>query len=164
MTAERFIRLQTARRFLREIHFEHTETGKQCFAAGMPNGAGGWEIRNPYFKSCIGGKAMSNLPGQLLSLSVFEGMLDFLSAADYYGAALTDGHVLVLHSVAFAEKAVEFAQSGQFSRIYTNFDNDRAGEEATALFAAHFKSILEPSHGLYFPCKDFNEWAVRRGR
>lgn len=164
LTAERFIRLQTARRFLREIYFEHTGTGKQYFAAGLPNLAGGWEIRNPYFKSCIGDKAMSHLPGQSPSLSVFEGMLDFLSAFDYYGAALTDGHVLVLHSVAFAERAIEFAQAGRFSRIYTYFDNDRAGEEVNELFTAQFKSILEPSHGLYFPCKDFNEWAVRRGQ
>lgn len=164
LTHERFVRLKTARLFLQEIHFENTSTGKKYFAAGLPNLAGGWEIRNPHFKSSIGGKAMTHLPGGSPTLSVFEGMLDFLSAFDFYGPTLTEGHVLVLHSVSFLEKAIEFAETGAFSRIYTYFDNDGAGEAADRVFREKFAGRVEPCHGLYFPCKDFNEWMVRRSR
>jgi hypothetical protein len=36
---------------------------KDFFAAGWLNEAGGWEVRNKYFKGCLGQKAISFIPG-----------------------------------------------------------------------------------------------------
>ena len=49
------------------------------FAAGWLNEAGGWEVRNKYFKGCLGQKAISFIPGHQKELCVFEGYINYLS-------------------------------------------------------------------------------------
>ena len=42
-----------AQQFLKEVHFTNTQNGKHYFAAGLKNLKGGYEIRNPFFKSTV---------------------------------------------------------------------------------------------------------------
>ncbi|MBK8558228.1 MAG: hypothetical protein IPL65_21955 [Lewinellaceae bacterium] len=64
ITLERGIGSDIAGRYLKEVHFTNRETGKSFFAAGFENRAGGYEIRNPYFKSSLGTKDISLIEGQ----------------------------------------------------------------------------------------------------
>ena len=50
----RGINLELAKRECNEVHFENN--GKRYFAIGFRNMAGGYEIRNRYFKGCIAPK------------------------------------------------------------------------------------------------------------
>ena len=43
--------------FLSEVYYKVSE--KCFFTLGSPNDAGGWELRNPYFKGCFAPKAIS---------------------------------------------------------------------------------------------------------
>ena len=47
----RGINLELAKRECREARCTHN--GKRYFAIAFPNGSGGFEVRNPYFKGCI---------------------------------------------------------------------------------------------------------------
>ena len=56
----RGINLELAKRECREARYTHN--GKRYFAIAFPNGSGGFEVRNPYFKGCIA--PQGNLPHQ----------------------------------------------------------------------------------------------------
>lgn len=55
---ERCIDIETARTVCKELHFD--TRGKHYFGIGFPNIAGGYEIRNPFFKGCIAPKDISH--------------------------------------------------------------------------------------------------------
>ena len=64
--------------FLWEISYKISD--KTFFALGFANDAGGWELRNPYFKGCMAPKSISTIKGKDGErLQIFEGFMDFLS-------------------------------------------------------------------------------------
>ena len=64
--------------FLWEISYKTSD--KTFFALGFANDAGGWELRNPYFKGCMSPKSISTIKGKdRQRLQIFEGFMDFLS-------------------------------------------------------------------------------------
>ena len=77
---ERGINTELAQTECKELHFVHN--GKPYFAIGFPNVAGGYEVRNRFFKGCIAPKDISHIqqtgePRE--KCLVFEGMTDYLS-------------------------------------------------------------------------------------
>ena len=77
---ERGIDTDLARSECKELHFIHN--GKPYFAIGFPNVAGGYEVRNRFFKGCIAPKDISHVRQQgepREKCLVFEGMMDYLS-------------------------------------------------------------------------------------
>ena len=76
--SKRGIDLDIAKEECREAHY--TCHGKNYYAIAFPNEAGGYEIRNPYYKGCIAPKAVSLISqGQTDSICLFEGFMDYLS-------------------------------------------------------------------------------------
>lgn len=77
----RGIDTQTARQFCREIHYELHR--RHYFAIAFGNVSGGYEMRNPYYKGCIGQKDISVVEQaagtRQKHVNVFEGFMDFLS-------------------------------------------------------------------------------------
>ena len=76
----RGINLELAKRECREARYIHN--GKRYFAIAFPNGSGGFEVRNPYFKGCIAPKEISHIrqAGKARTACyVFEGFMDYLS-------------------------------------------------------------------------------------
>ena len=55
----RGINLELAKRECSEARYTHN--GKRYFAIAFPNGSGGFEVRNPYFKGCIAPKEISHI-------------------------------------------------------------------------------------------------------
>ena len=77
---ERGINTALARSECKELHFIHN--GKPYFAIGFPNVAGGFEVRNRFFKGCIAPKDISHIRQQgepREKCLVFEGMMDYMS-------------------------------------------------------------------------------------
>ena len=77
---ERGIDTALAKSECKELHFTHN--GKPYFAIGFPNVAGGFEVRNQFFKGCIAPKDITHIrqsgePRE--KCLVFEGMMDYLS-------------------------------------------------------------------------------------
>ena len=72
--------MELAKRECSEARFTHN--GKRYFAIAFPNGSGGYEIRNRYFKGCIAPKEISHIrqSGKARNTCyVFEGFMDYLS-------------------------------------------------------------------------------------
>ena len=115
-------------------------------AIGFANSGGGWMLRwNPPTgrgkRSTGGGATLLSREGTLLaedaaptaaSVVVFEGFFDFLSWAEEYrqGGAPEDTDIVVLNSVANLHASLPFITAHR--NVLTVFDNDKAGDTATA--------------------------------
>ena len=160
--SKRGIDMEIARQECREAHY--TCHGKCYYAIAFPNGAGGYEIRNPYYKGSIAPKAVSLISqDQSDSICLFEGFMDYLSyltlrkrerlSVPCYGADL-----LVLNSVNNLPKALPRLKT--YKHIYCYLDNDDAGRRVVNILrelnvnAVH--DMME-AHPLY---KDLNDILV----
>ena len=75
---ERGINIELAKRECREIRFMNAD--KPYFAIGFPNMAGGYEVRNRYFKGCVSPKDITHIRQQGEPRNVcylFEGFMDY---------------------------------------------------------------------------------------
>lgn len=159
LTDERAIDLSTARLHLEEVHFCNRAEGKNFFAAGIKNRSGGYEVRNPYFKSSIGKKDFSFIEGKegRGEAMVFEGFMDFLSCLTDTGKKHMGCDVLVLNSVSFRQPVVDFIKAKDYQKVYTFFDNDKGGMEATEFFKQELGGIVVACNHFYQSYKDYNQ-------
>ena len=131
--------------------------GKRYFAVGFPNMAGGYELRNRFFKGCIPPKDMSlvrtgDTPADVCC--VFEGFMDFLSAVTLGVTGNADS--LVLNSVANVEKAMKHLDG--YGRIDCSLDRDEAGCRALETLRTRYRNRICDRSALYNGCKDLNEF------
>ena len=138
--------------FLSEVYYRVSE--KCFFALGFPNDAGGWELRNPYFKGCFAPKAISTIKGtDSHKLQLFEGFMDFLSWRKLHPEVQDDS--IILNSLTLLPKLIPTLHP--YPIIESLLDNDEAGDRATKqLFDAGLP--VKDMRACYAPYKDINEY------
>ena len=152
--AERGIPYVVASRYCCRLNYG--VRGKRYFAVGFPNVAGGYEIRSRFFKGCVPPKDVSLVKAEGSPAdvcSVFEGFMDFLSAATL---GLEKGDCLVLNSVANVEKAMRHLDV--YGRIDCYLDHDKAGRCTLATLQGHYGERVCDRSALHDGCKDLNEY------
>lgn len=156
---ERCIDVETARTVCKELHFD--TRGKHYFGIGFPNIAGGYEIRNPFFKGCIAPKDISHFyaeePKKVCFL--FEGFMDFLSfmtlrRKENDGLKWQD--YLVLNSVTNIHKAAKILS--RYDSVQCFLDNDNAGRNAYLRLSKELGKFVTDASTLYNGFKDLNEY------
>lgn len=165
----RGIPVSLAKRHLKQVYAKNLQTGRGVFALGLRNEEGGYELCNPFFKSSISPKTITFVRGAVPkpeSIHVFEGLMDFLSAAADCPDHQLDGDAIVLNSVANLNDAVPYIKGYGYRTLYSWMDNDPAGEKARqALYqlARNESDLLhQPQNALYMPHKDVNAWRMHR--
>lgn len=163
---ERGINTVLAKVECKELHFSHN--GKPYFAIGFPNVAGGYEVRNRFFKGCIAPKDISHIlqageprePRE--KCLVFEGMTDYLS---FLTLRMRNSPVMpnldgqdyvILNSVANVSKAIDVLHG--YERIHCLLDNDEAGRKAYWELAAEFAGRIRDFSQNYNGYKDLNDY------
>ena len=162
---ERCIDIEIARTVCKELHFD--TRGKHYFGIGFPNIAGGYEIRNSFFKGGITPKDISLFHNEESKQSclVFEGFMDFLSfmmLRRKENDGLKRQDYLVLNSVLNVQKALE--PLSHYENVQCFLDNDEAGRKAYQALLMGLKVPVIDSSGLYADCKDLNEFLCRQNR
>ena len=152
---ERSINADIAKRYCSEVHY--SIAGKNYFAIGFPNDAGGWELRNRNFKGSISPKNISTINNGNDSVMVFEGFMDFLSYLSLKDKPSPIIDTAVLNSTANLSKAIPFLQSHK--TVHAFLDNDEAGWKTLV----SLRELLTPSEvvdqsGFYRNHKDLNEY------
>ena len=153
---KRGIVLDTARVHCSEVHYR--VAGKSYFAVGFRNDAGGWELRNRYFKGCTS-KAPTTRRGDYPTCLVFEGFMDCLSYLTLKRNPNPPHNIVVLNSVTNLAKAVPFIASHE--RGYAYLDNDEAGRKATAELKATCRNLSDQSIH-YRQYNDLNDYLRSR--
>ena len=149
-----------ARTYCREVRY--TIGGKEYFAIGFRNDAGGWELRNPLFKGSSTPKNITTLDNSSDTAMVFEGFIDFLSYLSLKGNLSPSIDTAVLNSVTNLQKAVPFL--ARHSVIHAFLDNDDAGRKALARLEESLPSseVIDQSV-FYRDYKDLNDyWQEKR--
>ncbi|MFC2530320.1 toprim domain-containing protein [Segatella oris] len=156
---ERCIDIEIARTVCKELHFD--TRGKHYFGIGFPNIAGGYEIRNPFFKGGITPKDISLFHNEesRQSCFVFEGFMDFLSfmmlrRKENNGLKRQD--YLVLNSVTNIHKAIK--KLSCYDSVQCFLDNDTAGRNAYLRLSKELGSSVLDSSSLYSDFKDLNDY------
>lgn len=153
---ERGIDLDTARKHCSEVHYRVAD--KSYFAVGFRNDAGGWELRNRYFKGCTS-KAPTTRKADCPTCLVFEGFMDYLSHLTLKHASKPLHDVVMLNSVTNLVKAVPFIASHE--QVYAYLDNDEAGRKATAELKTACHNLSDQSVH-YRPHNDLNDYLRSR--
>jgi DNA primase len=154
---KRKIEKNIANRYCHEINFTIAE--KEYRAIGFKNNAGGYELRNEFFKGSNSPKYVSYLDNNAGNITVFEGYFDFLSYQSIHQNKeyhLTN--FLVLNSLSFFERSLLLMEKHECIHLY--LDNDEAGRKCTTLAQKRSLKFKDESK-LYEGCKDLNEWNVK---
>lgn len=160
---ERGIDTDIAKSECKELHFTHN--GKPYFAIGFENVAGGYEVRNPFFKGCIASKDITHIRQQERQADtcyLFEGFMDCLSfltirkqkQPQYSGLQGQD--YMVLNSVSNLGKAMD--RLSDYERIHCFFDNDQAGNKACLELQRTFSYRVRDASIHYSEYKDLNDF------
>ena len=166
---ERGIDTDLARSECKELHFIHN--GKPYFAIGFPNVAGGYEVRNRFFKGYIAPKDISHVRQQgepREKCLVFEGMMDYLSfltlrMKNCPTMPNLDGQdYIILNSVSNVSKAIDALHG--YERIHCLLDNDEAGRNAYLELVREFCGHIRDFSDNYNGHKDLNDYlcGIRR--
>lgn len=164
---ERSIDTAIARSECRELHFIHN--GKPYFAIGFPNVAGGYEVRNPFFKACIAPKEITHIQkgdGRNDVCYLFEGFMDYLSFLTIHKRKkphcpdLTDKDCIILNSVSNIGKAM--SRLDGYGRIQCFFDNDTAGRTAYREVEQASPCKVRDASTYYSEYKDLNDYLCGR--
>ena len=156
---ERCIGIEIARTVCKELHFD--TRGKHYFGIGFPNIAGGYEIRNPFFKGCIAPKDISHFYAEEPKkvCLVFEGFMDFLSfmmLRRKENDGLKRQDYLVLNSVSNIQKALE--PLSHYENVQCFLDTDEAGRNAYLQLSKELRKPITDASTLYNGYKDLNEY------
>lgn len=160
---ERGINTELAKRECRELHFENK--GRPYFAIGFPNMAGGYEVRNRYFKGCVAPKDITHIrqQGEPRSMCyLFEGFMDYLSFLTIrvrnnpQHPRLTTQDYIILNSVSNLAKTEGIL--ADYSKIGCSLDNDTAGRTACEHLQAKFGERLFNNSAYYSEYKDLNDY------
>lgn len=159
---ERGINTELAKRECKELHFENK--GKPYFGIGFPNMAGGYEVRNRYFKGCVAPKDITHIRQsgeQPTTCYLFEGFMDYLSFLTIrmmnnpQCPRLTTQDYVILNSVSNLAKAEGILAT--YAKIGSFLDNDTAGRKACETLKAKFGERLSDKSIYYREYKDLND-------
>ena len=140
--------------FLSEAYYKVSE--KCFFALGFPNDAGGWELRNPYFKGCFAPKSISTIKGtDSHKLQLFEGFMDFLSWRKLHPEVQAES--IMLNSLTLLPKLIPTLHP--YPLIECFLDNDKAGDRATKQLIDAGLPVKD-MRACYAPYKDINEYLI----
>ena len=125
---------------------------KHFFAAGWQNEQGAWEVRNPYFKGCMGHKAITFIPGCDDRVAIFEGYFNYLSWLTEN--TIAPDSIIVLNTATLTQAAIRKAITIDDVSVY--FDHVPTGRKITAEFIKALPWAIDRSYQ-YEGYNDYND-------
>ena len=160
---ERGINIELAKRECMELRFMNAD--KPYFAIGFPNMAGGYEVRNRYFKGCVAPKDITHIrqqDGQRCMCYLFEGFMDYLSFLTIrvrnnpQHPRLDTQDYVILNSVSNLAKAESLLET--YTQVGCFLDNDTAGRNTCKKLKEKFGERLLDKSMYYRDYKDLNDY------
>jgi hypothetical protein len=158
---KRSLDLDIARMYCQEVHY--SIDGKKYFAVGFRNDAGGWELRNEYFKGGVSPKTVTTVRNGSDTVMVFDGFMDFLSYLTLKHTTQPPIDAVVLNSTVNLRQAIPFLC--EHRTINTFLDNDDAGRKTLdSLRESLPGSEVVDQSPFYRNHKDLNDYLCARRR
>lgn len=154
---ERRIDSDVALLFCKQVTYNFN--GKNYYGIGFQNNAGGWEIRNRFYKTSSTPKDYTLIKNGSENIAVFEGCMDFLSFIGNNADNREQSDYLILNSLSFFVRSLPVMQGYSSKNLYLDWDD--AGRRATAKALSIDSSFTDKSN-LYKGYEDYNDWHIRR--
>ena len=154
---QRGINVEIAKSQCVEVHY--SINNKKYYGVGFKNDAGGYELRNSYFKGSVAPKDITTFAVSTDNCMIFEGFMDYLSYLTMNNQLHPQINTLVLNSVAHLEKAMEFLKRHHL--IQTYLENDTAGKQVLSEIIKQHGHVDDMSM-FYEQYKDLNEYLVNQ--
>jgi DNA primase len=155
---DRKINIDIARHYLQEVYYLVND--KSFFSIGFKNDAGGYELRNAYFKSCVAPKEITtyrNINESNAGCLVFEGFLDFLSYLTLKKQIVTiKNDVIILNSTSLVSHSIE--KLSTYEQISCFLDNDNAGRQALSVINEKYGNRVLDQSIHYRDYNDLNDF------
>ncbi|RCW22477.1 toprim domain-containing protein [Marinilabilia salmonicolor] len=159
ITRERGIKCGLAQKFCKEVYYQANQ--KNYFAVGFRNNLGGWELRNKYWKGCIGSKSITTILGGNKVCCVFEGFIDFLSFMQLFSEKDNNYDYIILNSLANTKDVLSIIAG--YDRVNLFLDNDHAGKNTSQELIESASNVVDQSY-FFNPSKDLNEYLIKRSK
>lgn len=164
----RQIDYEICKSYCKEVHYKIRF--KHYYGIAFPNISQGHEVRNPYFKGCIGRKDISLIAYRSNerqdSCLVFEGFMDFLSyltlqkRGDPLFKMEQPCDLVILNSVGNVRRGMSYVE--QYSSIHCYLDNDEAGHEAVQFITETLGNRVTDESWRYADYKDVNDYLRKK--
>lgn len=154
----RKINLTFAKRFCFQVHYSFSKS-KDLFGIGFMNDIGGLEIRNKFFKGCLGKKEITTIYNSSNVLSMFESWSDFLSYLTLK-KEIPKENFIILNSTSMVKKTIELLND--CSEIKLFFDNDEAGNMATNFIIESVNKEIIDNRIYYKKHNDLNDYLINK--
>ncbi|MFD1771347.1 toprim domain-containing protein [Sphingobacterium suaedae] len=143
---------------MREVYYRNRNNSDNelppYYALGWPNDLGGWEFTTAKgFKSSIGKKSISTIPGNPGHVALFEGYVDYLSWLKINQPKVVPT-VVVLNSIVQLGAAMDKIKDIPKIGIY--FDNDGPGKQCADKLSSELPRAVDHSTE-YRGYKDYND-------
>ena len=173
LTEQRGIDFDLIKIYLKEIRYKNLKRGKEFFAFGTENIAGGYEIRSAsdkdslVFKSALVNRQLTFFEGSrpdLKIVDVFEGVTDFLSLLTMMKTDRLSGDAVIMNSISNYDNVLSFIREKGYKSVNLFLDNDKGGSETTDRFVADLESeTVNNQSSMFLPHVDLND-ALLEGR
>ena len=158
---KRRIPVSIAIKFCKEVDYELY--GRQYYAIGFKNNAGGFELRNEKFKASSSPKDITLIKNNADEVAVFEGFFNFLSyQAIHQKQEQPNTNFLILNSTSFFEKSLPLIQT--YKSVHLYLDCDTTGQKCTQKAVAIDSEKFIDERALYKNYKDLNDWIMHIGQ
>ncbi len=157
---QRRIPINIAKEYCTEVTYKLND--KEYYSIGFKNDAGGYELRNQYYKASSSPKDIKTFVTGAKGAVVFEGFFDFLSFISIQkNLHKIDVDFVVLNSLSFFEKARLFMEQHDPIKLY--LDQDKSGQNCSRYAMSLSEKYKDESH-LYKNYKDLNDWVMNIGK
>ena len=155
---ERKINSDIAKLHLLEIYY--SVKNKSYFSIAFQNDGKGYELRNAYFKGCIGQKTMTTIRNPNITSNtclVFEGFMNYLSYLTLKEQKEPiESDIIVLNSTSLVKQMIN--KHIVYDKIFCFLDNDTAGQEALCNLQKEYGHHLSDQSIHYREYNDLNDF------
>jgi len=112
------------------------------------------------FKTAVGGRDISYWKGSdpnSSTVSIFEGMLDYLSLLVFLGTEQLKGDAVVMNALSSQKRCEAFLGAKNYDTIALWLDNNSAGRQAAAKFREDFGDAVQDWSHSFAPHIDLND-------
>ena len=155
---KRKLNIDIVKKYCLEIKYENNL--KKYFGICFRNESNGYEIRNKYFKGCVGKKDISIIKKDASKVILFEGWIDFLSLLSLYPDIECKFDFIILNSISLKQKVSIHLAKYKF--IYLCFDNDSAGDLTTSFFKNSRNYKTKDIRFYFGKFKDLNDFLMNK--
>ena len=171
----RGISLKVGKVYLLEVSYRDTDTEKEFYGLAIKNDAGGYSVRNKYFKTALAPQGFTIIKGSTEGdphrsrprrWHIFEGVMDFLTVLESVGKLQPAYDTIILNSVNNAQAAAAMLEERYDVaelEFYLWMDNEIAGtvaaqvvDKALGQFTAT-RAVCYDARNVYTGYKDANE-------